>query len=247
MLIPNGTLPGHGREQCSRCFDGPTEWGRTCRQFDGWNLINNPMSWGSANPVNLVLGFSKGSRQANEVRTLSHDDVAFRGFRDKLADALRLLGLLDDSEQFEQLICKEERDWAFGSLARCTVEKFDERTGKFLKSGDVIAAASKNSALDWFRNCSEIHLRVLPTRLRHVVLLSNDDAYVDACFSLVRNLHPGTVRINDVAYRTGLMTWVHIVHVGGPGINHIKSWQSGASNKQGDKMRMACAALAVCK
>lgn len=243
MLIPNGSLPGHGREDCNRCFDGPVEWGETSRQFDGWRVINNPMSWGSRDPVNLILGFSKGSRQAAQVQTLAHDAVAFRGFRDKLSHALWTLGLLGEGQTVDQLICEAEADWAFGSLARCTVEKLDERTGKFLKSGDVISSAAKNPSLDWFRNCSDAHLRVLPPRLRNVIMLSNDDAYVDSCFQLVQLLHPETRRINSVSYRTGNVTWVHIVHVGGPGINHINSWLAGAPNKQGDKMRFARSAL----
>lgn len=70
-------------------------------------------------------------------------------------------------------------------------------------------------------------------------MLSNDDAYVDACFAKIRSIHPDTERVNQVAYRTGNVTWVHIVHVGGPGANHIKAWLTGAAGKQGHKMRLA--------
>ena len=84
---------------------------------------------------------------------------------------------------------------------------------------------------------------MLPPRLQTVVLLSNDDDYVDVCFAKIRSIHPGTRRINQVAYQTGSVTWVHIVHVGGPGANHIKAWLAGAPGKQGNKMRLAREAL----
>lgn len=244
FVFPAGSLPGHGREACTGCFGASAEWGESSYEEDGWRLIYNPMSWGSPNPKRLVLGFSKGSRQANEIRLRPHDEVPFRGFRGKLSEALQVLGLLGLGSAIDEEIRAGSEDWAFGSLVRCTIEKHDPTTGKYLKSGDVISASTRRAGLDWTSRCIERHLRVLPPRLRTVVMLSNDDDYVEACFERIQSIHPQTRRVNEVAYRTGDVTWVHIVHVGGPGANHIKAWLSGAPGKQGNKMRLARQALA---
>jgi hypothetical protein len=242
-LSPAGALPGHGREACTGCFDGNAKWGESTYDEDGWRLIYNPMSWGSTNPKTLILGFSKGSRQANDVRSLPHDQVAYRGFRPRLSQALQVLGLLPPGQDIDAEIHGGSKDWAFGSLVRCTIEKKDCSTGKFLKSGDVIAASSQRTGLDWTSRCIERHLRVLPSRLRTVVLLSNDDDYVEGCFAKIRSVHPQTQRVNQVAYQTDDVLWVHIVHVGGVGINHINAWLSGAPGKQGGKREAARAAV----
>jgi hypothetical protein len=83
----------------------------------------------------------------------------------------------------------------------------------------------------------------LPPRLETVVLLSNDDAYVNACFESVRRLHPDTCRINEVAYGNDRAIWVHMVHFGGTGFDHMTSWLEGKPNKQGRKRDMVIAAL----
>ena len=74
-------------------------------------------------------------------------------------------------------------------------------------------------------------------------MLSNGDDYVDSCFERTQRLHPSTRRINDVAYGDDKVLWVHTVHFGGKGFNHINSWLDGAQNKAGDKRRQAVAAI----
>ncbi len=76
-----------------------------------------------------------------------------------------------------------------------------------------------------------------------MVLLSNSDNYVEDCFQRIRMLHPETRRINPVAYCNGKVTWVHVVHFGGVGINHINSWLGDEPNKAGQKRRYAVQAV----
>ena len=246
MEISKYSLPTHGRLQCSRCFDGPVVWGHTRIEDDGWRLLNNPMSWGASDPRFLLLGFSKGSRQADIALTAPHEAVPFNGFRPRLDEGLRLLGLFDANETVDQHLHANEQDWAFGSIVRCTVEKKNLGTGKFEKSGDIIPASAKRGAgKDWIGQCVSQHLSILTQRLETVILLSNDDAYVDACFNALHATHPQIRRINDVSYGDCQTIWVHIVHFGGQGFNHMQSWLSGSANRQGDKMRAAKAALAA--
>jgi len=189
------------------------------------------------NPVNLVLGFSKGERQAAEIKSAVHHSIPFRGFRPLLQRTLCHLGLLDSSKSLDALIEHDDADWAFGSMTRCTISLWDQSSELFRKSGTVIKKFSKNGPHDWMSTCVDEHLRLLPSRLRNVVLLSNDDDYVERCYSTIRAIHPETKRINSVAYKTGQVTWGHVVHVGGPGRNHINNWFSGAPGSQGEKMR----------
>lgn len=203
------------------------------------------MAWGSANPTTLFLGFSKGTNQSHELLTAAHDGVAFSRFRGNVTKALQVLGLLPLAAAIDDQINAKSEDWAFGSVVRCSVSKFNAGKNAFVKSGDVIASsASRRGEQDWIGRCMRQHLAVLPARLKTVVLLSNDDRYVDACFARIREIHPAVRRINQVAYGDGRVTWVHIVHVGGPGANHTRDWLAGAPNRQGEKMRMARAALA---
>lgn len=243
-LTTGGYLPPHGRISCSTCFSGQAEWGRTSREEGGWILENNPCAWGSIDPRYLVLGFSKGTRQCKDLLAQRHEDIPAAGFRPKLTSALRVLGLMSPDEKVEDHFRADEVDWAFGSVVRCSIAKINPGTGKPEKSGNVIAeSARRQDGSDWIGQCMSQWLRSLPPRLQIVVLLSNDDEYVDACFQRIRQLHPPTHRINDVAYGDGRVTWVHIVHVGGPGINHIEDWLAGAENKQGRKRRLALEAL----
>jgi hypothetical protein len=244
VIEPIGTLPGSGREKCARCFGGNAEWNVSERTNGAWKLINNPLAWGGSDPVTAVLGFSKGERQTIEVASAAHSSIPFRGFRRDLSKALTQLGLLDPALSVDEIIERNHPDWAFGSMTRCTISLWDETSKVFRKSGTLIKKYSKFGPSEWIENCVTAHLSRLPSRLRNVVLLSNDDDYVERCFATIRKIHPATVRLNRVAYRTGDVTWAHIVHVGGPGKNHINAWFAGANGTQGDKMRAAQAAFA---
>lgn len=230
------SLPPHGRINCARCFGRSVTWNVTQRETaDGWHIINNPMSWGSQSPKFLVLGVSKGTTQCNALNTKPHDQVPFDGFRPKLTAALRLIGLLGASETIDQKICANESDWAVGSMIRCAVGLVDQHEGGISRSGTVVQRLSRpGTNLTWLANCSSAFLSDLPERVRVCVLLSNTKGYVEACRRTITRLRPGTMPINSISYGDGQVTWLHIVHVGGPGKNHIKNWFSG-TGAQGRK------------
>lgn len=237
-------FPAHGRIECSDCFAGPTEWGRSSREDDGWLLENNPIAWGTRNPRTLLLGFSKGTRQCADLLNRPIESIPFAGFRPRLTQAMQVLGLLRLDDSIDAHIRADEPDWGFGSIVRCSVAKLDATSGRYLKSGDVIASSARRQlGQDWIGNCTAKWLSELPSRLRTVVLLSNDDAYVEACFNRIRALHPAIRRINQVSYGDDRVVWVHIVHVGGTGFNHMTSWFEGKPNKQGRKRELAVAAV----
>jgi hypothetical protein len=238
------SLPLHGRINCSRCFPDGAKWGYSSIEQEGWVLDNNPMSWGATDPRFLVLGFSKGTRQCHELLTTAHDVIPYAGFRHNVTAILRKLGLLAQDEDIDSRIRESEPDFAFGSLIRCSVAHVDSSTGRASKSGDIINQLSRRtSGDDWAMNCMKQFLATLSPRLRTVILLSNDDIYVDACFERLRHLHPGLKRINSVAYTDGRVTWIHTVHGSPLAQSHINTWLEGADSVQGRKQREAAAAI----
>lgn len=242
MPEPHSSLPEHGRVSCSKCFPGPTVWNGTELRVDGWHVVNNPMSWGTATPRFLLLGVSKGTTQCGAIAAKPHDQVPFDGFRPALTRALQVLGLLRSTEGIDHKISATEEKWGFGSTVRCALglPKADD---SIERSGTVVQRLAAMPIEDsWITRCSSTFLPALPPSLGVVILLSNDDKYVEACFAAIRRLRPGTRRVNAVSYADEQITWVHIIHVGGPGKNHITAWFEGEGT-QGDKRRAAQAAV----
>src|SRR6185437_16755852 len=235
-------LPAHGRIACANCFPSMhAVWERSVMSKAGWRLENNPLAWGGQNPRVMVLGFSKGDRQCAVIRDGAPlESIPFAGMRSNLTAILRKLGLLEENRTVDQIIATHGPDYHFGSLVRCSIAKLDPGNGKALKAGDIIAAAATDPVgREIVSTCSERYLKELPSRLRNVVLLSNDDAWIDYCFQIVRRLHAGARRVNDVAYRTGDVMWIHVVHPSGSSGRHIPAWLGGADGKQGRKGQLA--------
>lgn len=76
------SLPSHGRVDCSICFEEATpQFDHSYAEGDSWRIKSNPLSWGSAQPEVLVLGFSKGPIQSGALAQTHHDDIAYKGGR----------------------------------------------------------------------------------------------------------------------------------------------------------------------
>jgi len=240
MAMHTGSLlPPHGRMRCTACFNPQAMWGKsTLSSDDGWTLDNNPCAWGAQNPRFLLLGFSKGERQSVGILTRSHDEIPYAGFRPRLTGGLQKLGLLDPMDTIDAHIRSDEKDWAFGSVVRCALAK----GGK--KSGTIIPSSVHAKSYDMWRNqCTDLYLSKLPPRLQIVVMLSNDDNYIETCRERIAQLHPGTRKINPVAYGDARVSWIHIIHFGGQAFNHMRDWMAGANNKAGSKGKWAVQAI----
>lgn len=205
-------LPLHGRIPCTRCFATPEPWGEAKIEMPGWKLTHNPMAWGSQTPRILVLGFSKGTHQNEDILRRRHEDIPFRGGRHNLTAILQSLKLLRDDEKVDQRFASTEQDFAFGSLLRCSIAM--EHRGEWIMSGsDIITRAANHPVVrPWFDNCAKQFSGSFPDRLRLVVMLGNQMEYVAACHKIFSGIHPGIQLVNDVAYRTEKVLWVHTVH-----------------------------------
>ncbi|WP_028765324.1 hypothetical protein [Shewanella colwelliana] len=238
-------LPTHGKINCQDCFPSGAEWGKTSLQQDNWLIDNNPCSWGGQNPEVLVLGFSKGTNQNSKLQSSDFNSIPYSGFRHRLSKVLDRLNLLNSGEVVDTLIHGEDNSrFHFASLVRCSLSVKDEHSGKYLKSGNIIARSARDSnsqsAID---KCTRKFLGAIPKKTKVVVLLSNDDGYVDACYEQFRNLYPGLKRINPVAYADQERTWVHVIHPAGTTGHHFNDWLDMAVGKQAHKRDWALEAL----
>lgn len=240
------SLPGHGRVDCTLCFGAiPVVWGVTAYEKDGWRLENNPGAWGAIDPLVLVLGVSKGTNQCNRINKVPHEKIPFAGERPNLSKILARLGLIANGCDVTDRICAAEKDIAFGSMIRCSIAMWDPEKGIWLKAGPVVKAAATNVlARSYLSTCTRRFLAGLPRRTRLIVLLSNDDEYVDACFAAFKELYPDIERLTSVTYGNDRLTWVHVVHSSGSSGRHIPHWLSYSTGKQAGKREDALKGVA---
>ena len=139
-------LPASGRIACSLCHAKPVVFDetRTERNERDWRITANPLSWGNQRPEVLVLGFSKGPSQAGELRRLPHNGIPYRKGRLQVGKILSHIGLLQPAkpEELKSLVERAIADtngrFGWGSLIRCTVERFDTGRHEWVGSGGMI-------------------------------------------------------------------------------------------------------------
>ncbi|MEQ3622333.1 MAG: hypothetical protein ABNH42_13385 [Marinobacter sp.] len=217
-------LPKHGKIDCRDCYlPGEVE----ARPHSLWEMRNDPGAWGGRNPEWLVLGFSKGSTQADYYANGRFDDVAFAGMRPRLERIMKHIGALSARESLDSAIANPEGTVAFGSLIRCSVARQDE-SGNYQCSGALIKKSFKEIP-QVISACTNRFLKELPGSVRTVVMLGNDSGYIKHCHSLIRNLFPEAFEeINDVAVRADGRLWLHVAHPSGAN-GHFEGWMEGQS------------------
>ena len=235
------SLPAHGRIACRKCFttDGDV------KEVGLWQAVNDPSAWGATEPKVLVLGFSKGFTQATASLGGNFEAIPFKGMRPRLTSALRRIGMLSESETVETKFSAGETDFAFGSLVRCSLSRLNAKTGKRACTGDIMPRAFVEPVQEVVRRCGDTFLSKLPASVRVVVMLGTGDAYMSGCRSLIQSIYGAGFRgINDVAYQTPGVIWVHITHPSGMN-GYFNPWIEGnASNPSGNKLVKALEALA---
>ncbi len=223
-------LPQHGKIECSACY-GPGE--KEAFPHSLWKMRNDPGAWGGNNPEWLVLGFSKGSTQADYYDNGSFEEVAFAGMRPRLERILKHLGALSAGESLDAAIANPAGNVAFGSLIRCSVARQDE-SGKYQCSGPLIKKSFKEIP-SVISACTQKFLTALPGSVKTVVLLGNDSGYIKHCKALMRSLFPvGFEEVNEVAVRADGRLWLHVAHPSGAN-GHFEGWMEGqaeASSKR---------------
>lgn len=222
-------LPKHGRVGCEACYSGcATRFDETKEERDGWRITSNPLSWGSTEPEVVVLGFSKGPTQSGSLANTPHDEVAYKGSRLNVGRIMAHVGLIPQAgsnelkQTVDRLLSDQKGRFHFGSLIRCTVERFDRNNGKWTGSGggmlDKFVATDLGQRVA--ENCATEFLVNLPSRTKLVVMfgLGTKQNYVREAFKLFERVRPGRWRwINHVAYSDSIITVVHVEHFASQG------------------------------
>jgi len=181
MGFSKSSFPKHGWIRCSRCLPEIEK-----QLFLGsgnpppWKIEKPNGSWGTSNPLIIVLGFSRGSNQKS---TLPYDEIVFAGMRTQLTKILQKLQLLDKSDFVGNRINAEETLFHFGSLFRCSVSMRDRKKSDYSKSGGGIlekfVKAKENDLIA--ENCINQHLGSIPERTKLVVMLNSCSKYQVTC------------------------------------------------------------------
>lgn len=239
--LPHAQFPAHGPIACRGCFSNA----EPVMDVGPWRIVNDSGAWGAAAPEVLVLGFSKGFTQATAARSGLFEAIPFAKMRPRLSEVLRVLGVLKDGERVDTRMVAAERAIAFGSLVRCSLSRFDAKAGKHACTGPIMAKAfTETEAVPIVKRCVETYLKHLPPSVRLVVMLGTGDGYMKGCRQTIQALYgPAFSALNEVAYRTGPVTWVHVSHPSGLNGYH-GAWMAGdPATKQGRKRRLAMDAV----
>lgn len=243
-------LPQHGRVNCRMCFQGtPVVFDETKRTEADWRITANPLAWGSTSPEIVVLGFSKGPTQAGALASSPHDKIAYKGSRGNVGKILAHIGLLPAvpndhyTQVVDELIADKAGRFHFGSLVRCTVERFDKKGGSWKGSGGGML--DKFVALPFGREvatrCATNFLGSLPSTTKLVVMfgLGSNLNYVNAAMGIYMQARPASWhKLNDVSYTDGAITVVHVEHFASQGAL-IPDWLGIANRPRAQLGRQA--------
>ena len=223
------TLPASGRIDCAICHSDMTpSFDRTKTREGDWRLTWNPLGWGATSPEIVVLGFSKGPTQTGALASEVHESIAYKGSRKNVGKIMRHVGLIDcpDTDRLgaivDGLIADQNGRFHFGSLIRCTVERFDHKHQDWKCSGggmlDKFLASDFGAKIA--ENCSNRFLKNLPDSTHLVLMfgLGTKGNYVRSSKKVFETARPNKWRqYNEVAYTDGDLFVVHVEHFASQG------------------------------
>jgi len=222
-------LPKHGRVECNRCFVKSTPiFDQSREECDGWRITSNPLAWGNQIPKMVVLGFSKGPTQAGALTKKPHDQIAYKGSRLNVGKIMAHIGLIPLSppeilkQKVDELISDPNGKFHFGSLIRCTVERYDEKVKKWKGSGGGMLDKFVTTKFGRLvtENCTKEYLATLPNSTKLVLMfgLGTKQNYVKEAFKLYNNARPGQWNwINEISYTDQKIIVVHVEHFASQG------------------------------
>ncbi|MBW3243546.1 hypothetical protein KUV57_12810 [Epibacterium sp. DP7N7-1] len=223
----------HGPMTCRVCWKSSE--GTEKDLHDGkWRLVNDPGYWGAPDPEVLVLGMTKGTTQAQEMSEAfqngTFDTVAFGGFRQRLLEALQIVGMMQGVQDISPYLTAASLDWGFASIVRCSLTARDQNGSYRGNSGPVIRGMRSPEGAQIMSACVKEHLTRLGSRNRLVVLLGNDENYFRAIKQAMLSAFgsydplPGA---GNTAFRAGGRLFVHIGHPS-PLNGHFSTFRTGS-------------------
>lgn len=239
--VGSGSLPCHGRIECALCHSHVPEFNRTSTTSADrkWRITANPMAWGNPRPEVLILGFSKGPNQIQDIQMRSHDDIAFRKGRANVGKILAHVGLFPNGTNddlraaVDHAIADKNGRFGWGSLIRCTVERYEPKKSNWVATSNMIDPfLSSQFGSKVAGRCAAQFLGDLPDETRLIVMfgLGTKLGYVSSARTAIERARPGQWRrINDVAYSDGRITVVHVEHFKAQG-SLIPRWLGGENH-----------------
>lgn len=238
-------LPSHGPIACRQCWQGRDVNAEYTTSDGRFRVVNDPGAWGCAEPSVLVLGISKGFTQARAFAMGDFDTVPFKDCRDRLKRVLEVVGVMDAGADIDAAMGAGERHFGWGSLVRCSLSGWNARKGAFgAGTPEVLPAFKHPEASRFLQGCMRKYLADLPDTVSLVVLLGNDNRYIEIVAEELIRLHGQAYeRINPVAHRVCGRPWVHVAHPS-RGNGFFGQFVSGAADTgQGLKRELARAAI----
>ncbi|WP_296745814.1 hypothetical protein [Mesorhizobium sp.] len=230
-----GCLPAHGRIDCTECFRGEiVHFDRTKRDDRDWRITANPLAWGNPNAPIIILGFSKGQTQAGDLARTPHDQIAYKGNRPNVGRILAHVGLVkvgtreSQAAAIDRMIADRNGLFHFGSLIRCSVERYDRAKGEWKGSGGGMLDrfVGMPFGAEIAGNCVSKHLVNLPKASKLIVMfgMGSNQNYVREARSLMSQARGNRMReISQVAYEDDHVTVVHVEHFASQG-DLIPQW-----------------------
>jgi hypothetical protein len=177
-------------------------------------------------------GFFEGSDPSGcPSAATPHHQIAYKGGRLAVGKILAHIGLIPKQEPdalratVDRIIADRTGRFHFGSLIRCTVERFDRKvgeSGQWMGTGggmlDKFVATSFGQEVAG--RCSSKFLGHLPPKTKLVVMfgLGTKGNYVREVRKLVEKALPGPWRtLKEIAYTNGRVTFVHVEHFASQG------------------------------
>lgn len=240
------TLPSHGPIACRQCWPTTVTGSVFETSEKRFRVVNDPGAWGAAEPEVLILGISKGLTQAGEFAKGDFDAVAFKNCRDRLQAILVLMGVMDGRDDIDQRMSRQESRLAWGSVVRCSLTGWNKSAQRYSAgTPDVLPAFKHAEARRFLEGCTSRFLSALPKSVKVVILLGNDDRYIDAIGTRLLAMDTERYRRTCAVSHTALGTsWVHVAHPS-PGNGHFSQFISGSPDTgQGEKRVLAQEALA---
>lgn len=219
----------HGYITCTACkqffTDHDYELG-----FGRWGhgepiqLINNPASWGSADPEYRLLGFSKGATQNKAMAEerkgkATYESIPFKGMRKRFPWLFQGLGLRALPNP-DELFLPTENECQSGSIIKCSISA--RKSDGSYSSGGMVRKV--------LNNCINIHLSKERSG-RSFILFGLDKDFIAWCKSAFSEAYQGVQQVKATTYRNEHLSWVHVAHPSGNQTDpQYRSWCEGKTS-----------------
>lgn len=231
----------HGYITCTACKQF---FGRNDSElgFERWGhgepvqLINNPASWGSADPEYRLLGFSKGATQNKAMAEerkgrATYESIPFKGMRKRFPWLFQGLGLRALSNP-DELFLPTEKECQSGSIIKCSISARKPDGSYPYKLKDILDADAPSGGMvhKVLNNCISTHLSNERSG-RSFILFGLDKDFIAWCKSAFAEAYQGVKQVKATTYRNENLSWVDVAYPSGNQTDpQYQTWCAGRTS-----------------